>query len=160
MRMSPPISIRTLGRADSTLMRSVSALFGEVFEDAETYASARPRQEYLERLLASDTFIALAALEADRVVGGLAAYVLPKFEQERSEIYIYDLAVAATHRRRGIARAMIGELQRIGGSRGAYVIFVQADYGDEPAIALYEKIGVREDVMHFDIPTVASTASR
>src|SRR5690349_4025181 len=110
MRMSPPISIRTLGRADSTLMRSVSALFGEVFEDAETYASARPRQEYLERLLASDAFIAVAALEADRVVGGLAAYVLPKFEQERSEIYLYDLAVAPTHRRQGIARAMIGEL--------------------------------------------------
>jgi aminoglycoside 3-N-acetyltransferase I len=29
---------------------------------------------------------------------------------------------------------------------------VQADYGDDPAIALYEKLGRREDVMHFDIP--------
>lgn len=27
------------------------------------------------------------------MVGGLAAYVLPKFEQERSEVYIYDLAI-------------------------------------------------------------------
>lgn len=44
---------------------------------------------YLERLLGRDTFIALAALEDDQVVGGVAAYVLPKFEQERSEIYIY-----------------------------------------------------------------------
>ena len=35
---------------------------------------------------------------------------------------------------------------------GAYVIFVQADYGDDPAIALYTKLGIREDVMHFDIP--------
>jgi len=55
---------------------------------------------------------------------------------------------------------MIGELQRIGGLRGAYVIFVQADRGDEPAIALYEKIGIREDVLHFDIPTVTSTTRR
>lgn len=31
------------------------------------------------------------------------------------------------------------------------VIFVQADYGDDPAIALYTKVGVREDVLHFDI---------
>jgi hypothetical protein len=30
-------------------------------------------------------------------------------------------------------------------------IYGQADYGDEPAIALYEKLGTREDVMHFDI---------
>lgn len=36
---------------------------------------------------------------------------------------------------------------------GAYVIFVQADYGDEPAISLYTKLGRREDVMHFDIDT-------
>jgi len=31
-------------------------------------------------------------------------------------------------------------------------VFVQADWGDEPAIALYSKLGVREDVHHFDIP--------
>ena len=31
------------------------------------------------------------------------------------------------------------------------MVYVQADYGDEPAIALYEKLGIREDVLHFDI---------
>jgi aminoglycoside 3-N-acetyltransferase I len=30
---------------------------------------------------------------------------------------------------------------------------VQADYGDDPAIALYTKLGRREDVLHFDIET-------
>jgi aminoglycoside 3-N-acetyltransferase I len=30
--------------------------------------------------------------------------------------------------------------------------YVQADQGDNPAIALYTKLGVREDVLHFDIP--------
>jgi hypothetical protein len=35
--------------------------------------------------------------------------------------------------------------------RGAYVIFVQADVADAPAIALYTKLGAREDVLHFDI---------
>jgi aminoglycoside 3-N-acetyltransferase I len=29
-----------------------------------------------------------------------------------------------------------------------------ADYGDEPAIALYEKVGTREEVLHFDIEVV------
>jgi aminoglycoside 3-N-acetyltransferase I len=36
-------------------------------------------------------------------------------------------------------------------ARGAYVIFVQADLGDDPAIALYTGLGRREDVLHFDI---------
>jgi ribosomal protein S18 acetylase RimI-like enzyme len=136
-------------------------MFGEAFHEVETYSEAQPGTAYLERLLGTDTFIALAAVVDDRVVGGVAAYVLPKFEQARSEIYIYDLAVAETHRRQGIATGMIAELQKIGGLRGAHVIFVQADHGDDPAIALYTKLGVREDVMHFDIATVPpSTASR
>ena len=46
---------------------------------------------------------------------------------------------------------MIKYLQAAAVSRGACVIFVQADLGDEPAIGLYTKLGIREDVLHFDI---------
>jgi aminoglycoside 3-N-acetyltransferase I len=35
--------------------------------------------------------------------------------------------------------------------RGAYVISVQADPPDAPAVALYTKLGTREDALHFDI---------
>ena len=35
--------------------------------------------------------------------------------------------------------------------RSHHLIFVQADIGDEPAIELYTQLGVREDVLHFDI---------
>jgi aminoglycoside 3-N-acetyltransferase I len=31
-------------------------------------------------------------------------------------------------------------------------VYVQADRGDAPAIALYSKLGVQEQVLHFDIP--------
>jgi aminoglycoside 3-N-acetyltransferase I len=102
-------------------------------------------------LLRSGYFIALAALQDDAVIGGLAAYELKKFERHRSEIYIYDLAVMAEYRRRGIATALITRLKAIAKARGAYVIFVQADLADVPAIALYSKLGIREDVLHFDI---------
>jgi aminoglycoside 3-N-acetyltransferase I len=49
-----------------------------------------------------------------------------------------------------VARRLILELKRIAKQRGAYVIYVQADRGDLPAIALYESLGTREDVHHFD----------
>lgn len=133
-------------------MEAMLTTFGEAFQEIPTYCGARPSAEYLRRLLGSDYFIALAALEGGEVVGGLAAYELRKFEQARSEIYIYDLAVAAAHRRQGIATALIRELALVGAARQAYVIFVQADRGDAPAIALYDKLGVREEVLHFDIP--------
>lgn len=152
MKNDTASGIRQLTANDLPWMDGLLALFGEAFDDAATYSARRPRPEYLRSLLASETFIALVALDGDAVVGGLAAYELRKFEQERSEIYIYDLAVAATHRRRGIATRLIGELGRLGEARGAWVIFVQADHVDPPAIALYTKLGTREDVLHFDIP--------
>ena len=55
------------------------------------------------------------------------------------------------HRRRGVATALITHLRDIAKARGAYVIFVQADYTDPPAIALYNKLGTEESVLHFDI---------
>jgi ribosomal protein S18 acetylase RimI-like enzyme len=144
-------STRTLSPIDIVELRSMLALFGSAFDERKTYLSAQPDDDYLHRLLASDTFIAVASFDGTTVIGGLAAYVLPKFEQARSEIYIYDLAVHEQHRRKGVATALIEELKRLAVERGAYVIYVQADYGDEAAIALYTKLGTREDVMHFDI---------
>lgn len=145
------LAIRRLAPADVALMAGLLAMFGEAFGEPQTYSAARPRRPYLERLLRQDHFIALAAVKDAVVVGGIAAYVLEKFEQERSEIYLYDLAVAAAHRRQGIATALIAELKAIAVERGAYVIFVQADLSDAAAIALYSKLGVRENVLHFDI---------
>ncbi|TQV77925.1 AAC(3)-I family aminoglycoside N-acetyltransferase [Denitrobaculum tricleocarpae] len=144
-------SIRHLGAGDVTLFRELVTLFGEAFEDPETYCGAQPGKTYLEELLGGSDFIALAAFQDGRVTGGLSAYVLKKFEQERSEIYIYDLAVAEDHRRKGIATALIEDLKVIAAARGAYVIYVQADLIDLLAIALYTKLGTREDVLHFDI---------
>jgi aminoglycoside 3-N-acetyltransferase I len=151
--MAPPNrgSIRRLGPADLARMDAMLSMFGAAFEDMATYRGRPPSAAYLQRMLGSESFVALAALKGEDVVGGLAGYELHKFEQERSEIYIYDLAVAADHRREGIATALIEALKRIAAARGAYVIYVQADIGDEPAIALYSKLGVREDVLHFDI---------
>lgn len=143
--------ILQLGPPDTGLMHEMMSLFGEVFDEPDTYDSARPDSDYLQALLGSEHFIALAAVDGDRVIGGMVAYVLPKFEQSRSEIYVYDLAVAEDHRRRGIATALFEALKPVARACGAHVIMVQADRGDDPAIALYETLGTREDVVHFDV---------
>jgi len=151
-------AIRRLTPDDTALMQALSAMFGEAFGDVETYTGNPPSADYLRQLLGGDSFIALAAMKGDAVVGGIAAYELRKFEQARSEIYIYDLAVSAAHRREGIATALIEALKQVAARRGAYVIYVQADTGveDQAAIALYTKLGVREHVLHFDIRVEAS----
>ena len=141
----------TFHRANIAEFKDLLAVFAVAFEDQTSYRSAVPSDEYLNSLLAREDFIPLVAVAYGKVVGGLAAYVLTKFEQERSEIYIYDLAVDENYRRRGIATGLINKLREIAREIGAWVIYVQADHGDDPAIKLYESLGTREDVLHFDI---------
>jgi aminoglycoside 3-N-acetyltransferase I len=148
------VTVRRLRSLDVALLRALNQLFAVAFEDREAYAQAPPDDAYLGALLGKEHVVALVALVSGQVVGGLVAYELEKFERARSELYIYDLAVAEDYRRQGIASALIDKLREIAATRAVRVIYVQADYGDHAAIALYEKHGVREDVMHFDIPII------
>ena len=149
--MHASYTLRQLGTEDVEVIKQLLEVFAEAFGDMTAYQSAVPSDEYLRSLLAKPGFIVLVALTNDRVVGGLAAYVLEKFEQERREIYIYDLAVQEQHRRKGLARGLINELRHIARKRGVYVIYVQADKIDDAAIKLYQSLGTKEDVFHFDI---------
>ena len=150
------IQIRRLETPDVSRFRQLLRVFGTAFFDSETYEGDQPDDDYVTDLLADDGFIAIGAFDGDRATGGLAAYVLRKFEQPRKEIYIYDLAVEASYRRQGIATGLIGHLRSLAAEIGAYVIFVQADNGDEAAISLYTGLGIREDVLHFDIEVSGS----
>ena len=153
--------VRKLTRTDIPQLRELNLLFGDAFADSETYGAEPPGDDYLDGLLAAPHVVVLVALVEARVAGGLVAYELRKFERQRSEIYIYDLAVAEPFRRRGIASALLQHLCRIAAERGASSVFVQADYVDAPAIALYTKFGVREEVLHFDIrPARASDTDK
>jgi aminoglycoside 3-N-acetyltransferase I len=144
---------RQVTSRDLSVFKQLLQVFGDAFNEPGTYQGAIPSDEYLTAWLDKPHVIALVAQDGDggEVVGGLVAYVLDKFEQDRREIYIYDLAVAVPHRRNGIATQLIELLKRVSKEKQAYVIFVQADVGDEPAIRLYESLGTREDVHHFDI---------
>jgi ribosomal protein S18 acetylase RimI-like enzyme len=136
---------------DLLFVRRALDLFGEVFDDLPAYCANQPDDAWLADLLGDPNFVFQAVLDGERLIAAMASYVLRKFEQARKEIYIYDLAVAQDRRREGLATALIADLRRIARDIGAYVIFVQADHGDDPAIALYTKLGAREDVLHFDV---------
>jgi aminoglycoside 3-N-acetyltransferase I len=150
--MRDQIEIVRLTAADGARARSLNSMFGRAFDECEIYNARPPTDEQLRTMLGKEHIIVLAALAGGEIVGGLVAYELDKLEQARREVYIYDLAVEESFRRRGIATALIEELRPIARERGAWVIFVQAAYGDEPALALYRKIGTEEQVLHFDVP--------
>ncbi len=153
-------SLCRLGTDDLALMRRLNAMFGTAFEDPDTYEGDPPAGAYFAAVLAKAHVIALAALSEEEVVGGLVAYELDKLERARREVYIYDLAVAEGHRRRGVATALIERCRDIAAERSAWVIFVQADPVDAPAVALYQKMGRREEVFHYDFEVGRPNQSR
>lgn len=144
------IQVVRFGADDVAEMEEANRLFLEVFAE-EAYHGPPAGREYLGRVLADPKFVALVARIDGAMVGALAGYELVKFEAERSEFYIYDLAVLEGYRRRGVATALIEAMKPIARAAGGWMVLVQADPVDKPAVALYDKLGTRENVLHFDI---------
>lgn len=145
------IMARRLGVDDVDSLRALMSVFAVAFEEPETYLAAPQTDAGVEALLARDTFVAVVAEAGSEVIGGLTAYVLPKPERAHSEIYIYDLAVSARYRRRGVATALIAELQAIAHEVGAWIVYIQAEL-DEPAPnALYGALGQGATIRHYEL---------
>lgn len=96
---------------------------------------------YAERLLArEDTWVVVASSGED-VVGGLTAHVLPMTRAEETELFIYDLAVAPAHQRKGVGRSLIAFLRQAGRAAGHGAVFVPADDEDTHALEFYRAVG-------------------
>lgn len=56
-------------------------------------------------------------------------------------VNVHDVAVLDSHRGRGIAEAMLGEVERIARERGACKLTLEVLSGNAPAMRLYERVG-------------------
>ena len=90
---------------DALKLQKLNQLFGAVFEDPNNYQANPPRDEYLADFLANRQNIVLVAEYDSQVVGGLVAYCLTKFEQERKEVTSTTLLSASTISAKASARS-------------------------------------------------------
>ena len=125
MKQARECQIKQLSAKDIGWMRSLLHLFGEAFEEKETYSGHQPDNAYLESLLMKDHFIVLVAIISHQVVGGLAAYVAWKYIQRRR--FMRELR---------IARITPQELkERIQTGEDVVVVDLRhsLDFGDDPS---------------------------
>ena len=135
--MDSQYRIRQLGIADSDVARATFALMARVFDEADTALS----DAYIDWLLARPDFLAFAAVDGSSVVGGLTAHVVPLTTRQRSEVFIYDIAVATEHRRRGIGRRLLEAVRIAARGLGIETVFVLADNEDAHALDFYRAVG-------------------
>jgi ribosomal protein S18 acetylase RimI-like enzyme len=98
-----------------------------------------------EGLLADPRVLMLVAFDGERPVGFVLAHELPRRHGDRSKLFVYEVDVAETHRRRGIATALFGLLAELARERGIRTGFVLTEPDNGPANALYRSVGGATD---------------
>jgi ribosomal protein S18 acetylase RimI-like enzyme len=99
-------------------------------------------------LLADPKVIFLVAFDGDAPVGFVFGYELARRHGDPEMLFVYELGVDETHRRRGIATRLMNELLGIAEEDGVTDAFVLTEPGNEAANALYAKLGGRLSSVH------------
>jgi aminoglycoside 6'-N-acetyltransferase I len=127
------IAIRTLGPADhAVLMHAAEDVFDhEVDPDLAREFLDDPRHHIV------------VAVDGALVVGFVSAvhYVHP---DKRPQLWINEVSVAPTHRRRGLAAAMLRAMFDVGRAHRCIEAWVLTDRMNPMAMALYASVGGRE----------------
>ena len=127
------IAFRLLGPGDEMVVRELATYDGPGDPEA---------------LLADPRTLMLVAFDGELPVGFVLAHELPRRHGNRSKLFVYEIDVAETHRRRGIASALLARLAELARERGIRTGFVLTEPDNDPANALYRSVG---GVSHPDV---------
>ena len=94
-----------------------------------------------EGLLADPRTLLLAAFDGAAPVGLVLAHELPRRHGDRSKLFVYEVDVAESHQRRGIASALLDRLAERARERGIRIGFVLTEPDNVAANALYASAG-------------------
>lgn len=122
----PGIAIRLLAPGDEGVVRELATYEGPGDPEA---------------LLADPRSLLLVAFDGERPVGFVLAHELPRRHGDRANLFVYEVDVAESHQRRGIASALLARLAALARERGIRVGFVLTEPDNEAANALYRNAG-------------------
>jgi aminoglycoside 3-N-acetyltransferase I len=109
----------------------------------------------------SANYLLIAEVEG-QVGGFLMAYRLERADREASQMFVYELGVAAPWRGQGLATALVEEITALARAEEMFEAFVLTSRGNEPARRLYARTGgiVEDDsAVLFVYPFGAESAS-
>ena len=105
------------------------------------WAAARQRGSL--RVAVDLGYYPFASLAGGEPAGYAVAYLLRRVDRGADMVLLYEISVAAPHRRRGLARAMVELLKGLGRSRQAMKLWVCTSWSNPAAVALYRAAGAR-----------------
>ncbi len=126
-----PIEIHGLRSGDEPVLECVAP---DVFDHAVDPDAAR-------QFLADPRHHLVVALEGGVVIGFASGVHYLHPDRPRPELWVNEIAVAPSHRRGGVGRALLDALIEIGRALGCAEAWVLTERGNRPATALYASRG-------------------
>jgi ribosomal protein S18 acetylase RimI-like enzyme len=127
------IEIKVLQCGDESILMNVAA---QVFDNP---VDAELTREFLE-----DPRHHIAVVIDDGLVVGFASGVHYIHPDKPPELWINEVALAPTHRRRGLGKAVLKALFEVGRTQNCTVAWVLTDRNNIAAMALYSSVGGTE----------------
>ncbi|MFF7753629.1 GNAT family N-acetyltransferase [Streptomyces sp. NPDC007971] len=104
------------------------------------------RTEWAERFLTTaGHHLFLAYEDGGSTPVGFVSGVETVHPDKGTEMFLYELAVAESCRRRGIGRALVLRLAALARERGCYGMWVGVDAGNDVPLAAYRSAGGKDD---------------
>lgn len=125
------IEIRLLRAGDESALERVAA---DVFDDPIVPAAARS-------FLADPRHHLAVAIDDGVVVGFVSAVHYLHPDKPSPELWINEVAVAATHRGQGLAKRILGAILETGRALGCREAWVLTERDNTPAMRLYASMG-------------------
>ena len=95
------------------------------------------------RFLANPANYLIVAQCREDLVGFLVAYRLQRLDRAAEQLFIYELEVVPSFRRRRVGTQLIGYVRRLVQEEALMEAFVLTDHSNEAAVGLYTRTGAR-----------------
>jgi [ribosomal protein S18]-alanine N-acetyltransferase len=127
------VDIVRIGPNDAAAVMAAAAVFDHP-----------PRADATARFLAERGHHLLIAYDGAAPVGFISG-VETVHPDKGAEMFLYELGVAGSHRRRGIGRALVEALAALAREQGCYGMWVATDEDNVAALATYRSVGALRD---------------
>lgn len=98
------MDIKRLGLNDQILAEELFLFFQT--EDGIKHPGTASKI-WTTKILEDENFIALAAIEKNKLIGGLTAYLLKMYKRNSTKALLYEISVKSKYKRQGIGKKMV-----------------------------------------------------
>ena len=134
-------TVRTLIAPTPGEIESLAEVFDQYRAHYHEPADPASTRRWLEQCLATGRLRAFVAEDEGAMVGFATTTEVPASLQLASFWQIRDLFVVPTHRRRGVARALLASVRAAAIDSGALRLALQTEHDNDAALRLYAESG-------------------